>query len=260
MLSQANVMLEDAHGEGHTYHVKLDVFEGPLDLLLHLIEKQELDITKVSLAAVTDQYLDYISRLEHLSAEILAGFLVVAAKLLLIKSRALLPVSTVPEEEEEESLGDELARQLREYKRFRQIAQQLREREKQGLRAYLRLVPPPQLERKLDLTGVSLDDLVTAVREALSLQPPSAPVDEIVTPVVISIGDQIKYLESLLAQRGSFSFNQVLRGAASRAEIIVTFLALLELIKADRVRVRQERLFGEIFVSPAENAESAVVA
>jgi len=251
MSNRVNLATNDPPEGEPLYQVKLEVFEGPLDLLLHLIEKQELDITRVSLAAVTDQYLEYIQRLERISAESLADFLVVAAKLLLIKSRALLPAPPAVEEEEED-LGEELARQLREYKKFKEAAQQLREREEQGLRAYVRLASLPRVERELDLTDVSLDDLLAAVREALTLQPPSEPVNGVVTPIVISISDKIQDIEALLSEHGSFNFNRLLHTAASRGEIIVTFLALLELIKARRVRVRQEQLFGEIVVLAVE--------
>lgn len=236
------------------YQVKLEVFEGPLDLLLHLIEKQELDITKVSLVAVTDQYLEYISHAEAINADSLADFLVVAAKLLLIKSRALLPAPPASLAEEEEDVGDELARQLREYKLFKELAQQLRAREELGLRAYLRLASLPDLERKLDPNEVSLEDLLAAAREAFALQAPAAPVNGVIKPVTVTIVDRIRHIESLLTRKGSFSFQRLLRRARSRPEIIVTFLALLELIKGRRVQVQQDTLFGEIWVSRAETA------
>lgn len=251
MSNELNPLATDPPEE-QPYHVKLEVFEGPLDLLLHLIEKQELDITKVSLAAVTDQYLEYIQHLDRISAENLAEFLVVAAKLLLIKSRALLPAPPAAEAEEEEDLGEELARQLREYKKFKEVAQQLREREESGLRAYVRIGSLPHLDRQLDLTDVSLDDLLAAVREALTLHPPSEPVDGVVAPLVIFISDKIQEIVALLSEHGSFSFNRVLHSAASRAEVIITFLALLELIKGRRVRVQQQQLFGEILVFAVE--------
>jgi segregation and condensation protein A len=238
--------------EVQPYCVTLDVFEGPLDLLLHLIEQRELDITKVSLAAVTDQYLEYIQHIERIRVEHLAEFLVVAAKLLLIKSRALLPAPPVSEPEVEEDLGEELARQLREYKKFKELARQLGQREEDGLRAYVRIAPVPEVERELDLTDVSLDDLLAAVREALAERPPSEPAGLVVAPVTISIVDKIRDLETRLAQEASFSFTRMLRNATSRTEIIVTFLALLELIKGGGVQVRQERLFGEILVFAAE--------
>jgi len=236
------------------YRVKLEVFEGPLDLLLHLIEKQELDITKVSLVSVTDQYLEYISHAEAINADNLADFLVVAAKLLLIKSRALLPAPPASLAEEEEDVGDELARQLREYKLFKELAQQLRAREELGLRAYLRLATLPDLEKTLEPNEVSLEDLLNAAREAFALQAPAAPVNGVVKPVTISIADRIRHIETLLNRKGSFSFQYLLRRARSRPEIIVTFLALLELIKGRRVQVQQDKLFGEIWVSRPEAA------
>jgi len=234
------------------YRVRLKVFEGPLDLLLRLIEKEELNITTVSLAVVTDQYLEHIAQLERVSAESLADFLVVAAKLLLIKSRALLPSPPVLEGEEEEDVGEDLVRRLREYKQFKEAAQLLREREERGLRGYLRVASLPRLERKLDMTDVSVDDLVSAVREALSLRLPSAPPDGVVAPITISISDMIERIQSLLAQGRSFSFRRLLQSADSRTEVIVSFLALLELIKAQRVWVRQEQLFGEILIQSAD--------
>jgi segregation and condensation protein A len=242
------------------YLVRLQVFEGPLDLLLHLIEKQELDITAVSLAAVTDQYLEYMRHLERVSAENLADFLVVAAKLLLIKSRALLPAPPAAEGEEEEDLAEELAQQLREYKRFKELAQQLGQREADGLRAYLRVAAMPRLDRELDLSGISLDDLLAAVQEALSLQPESEPLADRVAPLAISISDKIQSIETMLAQRSSFSFHRFLRQATSRAEIIVSLLALLQLIKAGRARVRQEQLFGDILVLAPDRASPQLAA
>ena len=251
------VPIEESKGE-QPYRVRLEVFEGPLDLLLHLIEKQELDITTVSLAAVTDQYLEYIARLDRLNAETLADFIVVAAKLLLIKSRALLPVPPSLLGEREEDVGDDLVRQLREYKKFKQLARQLRQREESGLRAYLRVASPPRLEPKLDLSGVTLDDLLAAVREALAVKPLAPPVDGVVSPVIVTIADKIEVIEKWVARKGSFSFQRLLRKASSRLEIIVTFLALLELIKGQHVQVQQDRLFGEIMVSRAEQPAPAL--
>lgn len=231
-----------------SYTVRLPVFEGPLDLLLHLIEGRELDITKVSLAEVTDQYLEYISQLDQLEPEKLADFLVIAAKLLLIKSRMLLPQPPAEPDDEEEDVGDELVRRLIEYRRFKSAAQQLRFREEQGLRAHVRLVPPPHPERTVSLESVSLDALLEAVRQAMVSQTASS-ADEVIAPVQISLPEKIAHLESLLTQHGHFSFNRVLEQATSRMEIIVTFLALLQLMKRRRVLVEQRKLFGDIVVS-----------
>jgi segregation and condensation protein A len=213
-----------------------------------LIEKRELDITKVSLAQVTDQYLEYISRLHELEAAVLADFLVIAAKLLLIKSQMLLP-QPPPIEEEEEDMGDELVRQLIEYKKFKEAAQELRQREEMGLRTYVRVAPPPRLERTLDLEGITLDDLLEAVHQALVVTPLAPSISNMVAPITITIADKISQIEAALRRRGRVSFNRLLAHAASRVEIIVAFLAVLELIKRQRVDVQQERVFGEIIIT-----------
>ena len=231
------------------YEVKLAVFEGPLDLLLHLIELEELDITRVSLAQVTDQYLEYLSLLEEINAEILADFLVIAAKLLLIKSEMLLPRPPgVPGEEEEEDVGDELARQLIEYKKFKEAALELRQREEMGLRAYVRVAPLPKLDRPLELGDVSLADLVEAVQRALDVRPPLPSVSGVVTPFTITVAEKMAFIEEILERQRQVSFNRLLAQAASRLEIIVTLMAVLELIKLKGIEVQQECLFGEIVV------------
>jgi len=235
--------------ETRPYEVRLPIFEGPLDLLLHLIEQESLDITKISLAQVTDQYLDYISLLEELSAEALADFLVIAAKLLLIKSEMLLPRPPgAPGEEEEEDIGDELAHQLIEYKRFKEAAGGLKQREESGLRAYVRIAPPPRLDKPLDLEDVSLADLVEAVQRALNVRPPRPPVSEVVTPFTVTVAEKMTFIEQKLERQQRVSFNQLLDQATSRQEIIVTFMAVLELIKLKGIEVRQDRLFGKIFI------------
>ncbi|MFQ6101209.1 MAG: segregation and condensation protein A, partial [Anaerolineae bacterium] len=224
----------------------MPVFEGPLDLLLHLIEQEELDITTVALAQVTDQYLAYLAELERRRVKELADFLVVAAKLVLIKSLALLsrPSKLAPEAEE---VGDELVRQLQEYKRFKEVAALLHEREKRGLHSYVRIAPLPRPEPQLDLGGVTLHDLVAVVQEALDAMP-APPAGEIVAPVTVTVAEQISHIEERLARRRQVLFREVLSHVTTRVEVVVTLLALLELIKQDRVRVRQERLFGEIII------------
>ncbi len=228
------------------YEIRLPVFEGPLDLLLHLIEQEELDITMVALAQVTDQYLTYMAELEQRQVKDLTDFLVVAAKLLFIKSLALLPTpSTLTPEAQE--VGDELVHQLQVYRRFKEVAASLHEREKGGLRGYVRVAPLPRPEPQLDLGDVTLDDLLSAVREALDAITAS-PVGGVVTPITVSIAEQIARIENKLIRRRQVSFREVLSEAITRVEVIVTLLALLELIKQDRVQVRQERLFGDILI------------
>lgn len=229
-----------------TYEVTLPLFRGPLDLLLHLIQERELEITKISLAQVTDQYLAYVSRLERLEVETLANFIVVAAQLLLIKSRALLPQPPAGEFEEEEEIGDELVRRLIEYRKFKAAAQQLRSREEEGLRAYPRAITP-QPRPPFPLQGVSLNDLVEVLRQTLQEQPVGS-VGEVVSPLTISLPAKIEEVERLVHRRRRLNFDRLLRRAKSRPEIIITFLALLQLIKRRKIAVQQDRPFGQITI------------
>lgn len=245
---------EDLHLKGDlpiSYEVKLPVFEGPLGLLLHLIEREELDITTISLAQVTDQYLEYISQMEEREVAHLVDFLVVASKLLLIKSCLLLPTPpVVVEEEEEADMGEDLVRQLIEYKKFKQIASLLLERDKQDLHAYVRIGTPTVTgsNKTLDMSGVSLDALVRAARQALKIMPPEPPVSQVIPPLTISMQDKINLIKTGLEQRGEISFEEAIAGARSHVEVIVTFLAMLELIKAGFLSAQQEQLFGSIIL------------
>lgn len=231
------------------YLVQLPVFQGPLDLLLHLIEREELDITKVALAQVTDQYLAYLTILKEVEAELLTDFLVIAAKLVFIKSQALLP--RPPDslvDQEEEDVGDQLARQLRVYKQFKTVAEMLRGREAGGLRSFIRLATPPKPEPRLAPGEVSLADLLVAARHALAVRSVDPAVSEIVSPIIITISQKIALIRREITRHGQISFSQLLRRATSRMEIIVTFLAVLELIKQRRIDVRQESLFSDILI------------
>jgi segregation and condensation protein A len=228
------------------HYFRLPEFEGPLDLLLHLIEHRELDITRVSLGAVADQYLEMISAPGAIELSALADYLTIAAKLILIKSRLLLPKPESPTPEGEEGLGEALARQLREYKMFKQVATFLRERERQGLRAYPRFAPPPRPQPTTwRLEGVTADDLACALQRALRIRP-SLPQGTLTVPLSVSIDQQIQVIVELTARRARVRFSRLLKRATTRVEIIVTFLAVLELIKRQQIQAQQDRLFGEI--------------
>ena len=223
------------------YQVALPVFEGPLDLLLHLIEREELDITQVSLSQVTNQYLERLAQISERDPDKMADFLVVAARLLLIKSRVLLPQqpSALGTEEGEEDIGRDLVRQLIEYKKFKEAAGWLKEVESEGLRSYVRLAAMPSLERVIDLGDVTLDDLLATVRDVLAIKPQALSVNGTVAPVTITIADQIALIKRRTARQGSISFRKLLKSATSRAEIIVTLLALLEMIKRLEISVHR---------------------
>lgn len=235
-----------------SYQVALDVYEGPLDVLLRLIERDELDITLVSLALVADQFLAHVARLRDVQAANLAEFLVIAARLLVLKSRVLLPQPEQIEEEDEGDWEHDLLERLRQYKRFKDVAAQLRALEARGLKAYPRMAPTPKLEPRLEPGVLSLTDLVEAFRHVLEAHPPTPPVDDVVAPVVIHIWECIANIRARLKRYGRIRFSTLMGRARSRTEIIVTFLAMLELIKLQRVRAVQEQVFGEIYIEERE--------
>ncbi len=237
------------------YAVRLDTFEGPLDLLLRLIERAELDITAISLALVTDQYLEYIHQLDEIQPDLLADFLVVAAKLILIKSRALLPQATAPkEDEDEEDVGRDLVRQLEEYRRFKEASLTLREREEQGLRSHVRTAPPVLAPRTITPGEVTLEELLAAMQRVLMTKP-TVPVSTVIAPITITINDRMRTIEQAIAGGRRVHFTGLLMRAHSRVEIIVTFLAVLELIKQGKLQATQDDAFGEIYLVQAPSVK-----
>ena len=229
------------------YRIDVPAFSGPLDLLLHLIEREELDVTAISLARVTEQYLAQVNQLKRDKIDHLVDFLVVGAQLLVIKSRALLPQTPlVPPEEEEEDPAEALMRQLRLYRQFKSAAAWLHGREEQGLRTYLRVAPPPTVEGKLDLSGVTVDTLILALRQVLERAETIEGSVEVVQPRHVTIDDQIRHLRTTLQTREEISFQELLSKDADRVEVAVTLLAILELIKRLEVTAHQKFLFGPI--------------
>jgi segregation and condensation protein A len=233
-----------------SYTIQLPVYEGPLDLLLDLIERAELDITKVSLAQVTDQYLDYLRHVQERDIEDLASFLIIAARLIQIKSETLLPRPPLREPGEEDP-GDALARQLVAYKKYKQVAVMLSQREEAGLRSYLRLsTPPPEIEPKLDLSEVTLDDLYHAMIEVLANIPDSPAIQQSVAVPKVRLRDKIISIVQSLRSIGRLSFRSMVQSARSRLEIVISFLAVLELVKQQQVEALQEEQFGDIEITP----------
>jgi segregation and condensation protein A len=238
--------------QARNYQVETPVFQGPLDLLLHLIERAELDITALSLAQVTDQYLAYIEQMrDQIGPEEISAFLVIAARLLQIKSEALLP-RPPRREAGEESPGEALAEQLRLYKRFKELAEWLREREEAGLQTFLRLAPPPKLEKFLPPDQLSLADLLQAAMDAFGREQEKEALGTVITPPKVTIREKIKTIRAKLGRAPRTSFRELLSETPTRIEVVVTFLALLELVKRYRVVARQEGLFGEIIVERTE--------
>ncbi len=233
------------------YQVATAVYEGPLDLLLQLIERAELDITRLALAQVTDQYLAHLHQIQDNSADEVSAFLVIAAKLVQIKSEALLPRPPVREPGEEDP-GEALAMQLRAYKRYREIANQLAGREEQHLRTYLRMAAPPHVEGSIDLTGIGLPDLVSAAESIFNKAGLRLPLSALVSAPRITIREKISLISRTLHELKTTHFSFLLKkGSRSRLDIIVTFLAILELVKRHFIEARQDKLFGDIELEPS---------
>jgi segregation and condensation protein A len=234
---------------GQPYTIITPVYEGPLDLLLQLIEHAELDITRLALAQITDQYLAHLNSLVESSAEEVSAFLVIAAKLIQIKSEALLPRPPTREPGEEDP-GDALARQLIIYKRFKTLAGLLAERQAIDLRTYPRSAPSPRFDSTYELSGVTIDDLIAAARLVFSRASPQLSLGTVVAPPRVTIREKIGLISNFLRRYPRFSFRQLLTTGGLRLDIVVTFLALLELIKRQLVQVHQDKLFADIQIEP----------
>lgn len=230
--------------------VVLDVFEGPLDLLLYLIKKDEVDIYNIPIERITSQYMEYLNLMRMLDLNIAGEFIVMAATLMMIKSRMLLPPDERPEiEGEEEDPRWDLVRQLVEYKKFKDAATGLHELEVRQENVFRLGGDGAVLEADdagVALQDVSIFDLITAFNNALK-RARSDQIHEIFTDRY-TVADKIDAILNTIRERGSIAFSTLFNETAPRHEVICTFLALLELIRLRQVRVTQEKRFGEIMI------------
>jgi segregation and condensation protein A len=247
-----NVDFQIASHQSEAYQINTEVYSGPLDLLLQLIERAELDITRLALAQVTDQYLEYLHQLEEQNAAEVSAFLVIAARLLQIKSSALLPRPIIPGVQLEEDPGDALARQLLIYKRFKELSGFLEKQEAEGKKTYLRLdtTPRTQVAARLDLSDLTLENLVKVAAEIFNDGNELPPLSEVVTFPRITIREKISTILETLKRKGSLSFTDLIVKKENRVEVVVTFLAMLELVKRHMVGATQESIFGLINLVP----------
>jgi segregation and condensation protein A len=243
--------MENLLGRQLNYTVHTPVYEGPLDLLLDLIEHAELDVTSVSLATVTDQYLASLKILEEINADEISAFLVIAAKLLQIKSEALLPRPPTRAAGEED-IGRSLVDQLKLYKRYKEIGLWMNERQQANLRTHLRVAPPPKIEPKLDLTNLTLEKLVAAAEEAFAKERNKQPLGVIIAPPRVTIREKIDLIAKVMKEVQHSTFRSLLEPGASRLEIVVTFLAMLELVKRYHIHAHQPGLFSDIEIDRME--------
>jgi segregation and condensation protein A len=238
------------------YKVMTDVFSGPLDLLLELIERAELDITRLALAQVTDQYLAYMHAMKDYDPAEVSAFLVMAARLLQIKSAALLPRPPVVEAAEEEDNAEALVLQLIQYRKFKQVAVHLDDLQAAGHRTYLRITPPTvSVEAKLDLSDLSLEGLIRAARTVFWGDINLQSLDKVVSMPRVTIREKIHSILAKLSQ-GSVSTFRTMLLTRERVEVVVTFLAMLELIKRHVLDFRQAALFEDILIERTEMLEN----
>lgn len=230
--------------------IDLPAFSGPLDLLLYLIERNELDITAISLGKVAEQYLQQVAELKEQRIDQLIDFLVIGAQLALIKSRALLPKPPpiLAEQEEEEDPAEALARRLRSYKRFKEVASWFAQREAKGWRHYIRVAPSPYPTpvAQLDTSNLTAEVLYTAVLDALRRAERLDDSVRVAQKRTITIEGQIGRLRRLMHQHGRISFGRFLSPSPSRAELSVSLLAILELVKRREIEAQQSEMFGHI--------------
>ena len=227
-----------------TYQIKLEQFEGPLDLLLNLIEEEKLDITKVSLARVADQYLGYIKENKNIKLENLADFLSVASKLILIKSKALLPFLQFSEEEEEEI--KDLSKQLEEYKKFKDVSMKIAELSGNGKFSFTRevfegvgpLFYPPE--------NINVFDLKKYFQLVLAEIPVIEKLEEEFVKEIMTLEEKINNLRLAIQERAEISFSELTSEAKEKVDIIVSFLAVLEMVKQKIIDVEQNDIFREI--------------
>ncbi len=246
------------------YKVQFEVFEGPLDLLLYLIKKEEVDIYEVNLTKLATQFIEYIDLMRQFDLEIAGEFLVMTSTLIYIKSRELLPVDQQVAAEGEDEGEDprwELIRQLVEYKKFKDAAAQLQTLEERQENIFPRLpaklefesaAPPPKPD-------VGIFDLLNAVNAVLKRFGQRAGAGRDIFEDKWTVGEKIEFILKLIAERGSMKFSELFESAASRSEIVCTFLALLELIRLRQLVCAQPEPFAEIEIRRAELAAPAVV-
>lgn len=233
-----------------SWPIKLPSFEGPFDLLLYLLEKNQLEITAVSLALVADQFIEFLDRAEELELEALADFIAIAARLLALKSRYLLPQPSAPSVFSPEPEGEELVRQLLLYRVFRDKARFLEERESAGMRCYVRasalVKPQGQL---LPPNPFTIEDLKDCARRLL-LQERGEEVSTLISPIKVTVKEKMELIrQKLLEGEGRRVFWEFLSDGPYPQEVIATFMALLELIRLGEVVAWQEGLFGPIYIT-----------
>lgn len=248
--------------------IKIPAFEGPLDLLLHLIRENKIDIYDIPISLITRQYLEYIEVMKELNLDIAGEFLLMAATLIHIKSRMLLPVDEEADVMEQEDPRYELVQRLIEYQAFKEASLALRERESEWGRIFCREAGAgaeevtgdsqsyPEAAEELDLFDISLFDLLTAFRRLLDKAPPEI---MSITRETLTVKDRIAFITDRLERHDALRFEDLFDGNQTRSRLVVTFVALLEVLRLGLARAYQEKDFGTIWIiNPQKQATSAI--
>lgn len=239
-----------------TTRVQLEIFEGPLDLLLHLIKKNEVSITDIPIATITEQYLATLDVIQTFNLDVAGEFLVMAATLIHIKSRMLLPMADDEDDEEEGTdPREELVRRLLEYQRFKDVADQLERRELLTRDVFVRSVAPAEEVPAPGFREVSVFELLTALKRVLDRLPKDA-VHEVMLEK-ITMREKMTLLLDQLRTQGKILFESLFAEVTTRMEVVVTFLAMLELVKVRAIRIFQEEATGPIQIEAAAGIENA---
>ena len=239
--------------EPNNYTVKLDSFEGPMDLLLHLVKTNEVDIYHLPIATITDQYLEYVGIFEELDLDIAGEYLVMAATLMYLKSKLLLPVDETEEDEPIDEVEADLVRQLAEYQRFREAGEELRDRMLLGRDVFRRQPSPPDRDEEEDpgLQAVDLANLFEALRRVLAQAAARKP--HRLSGEEVSVADAVTAMVDRLRSVERLEFDRLFGNTPSRPYIIATFIGLLELIKLRIVSFEQESAGATIYLTLEEH-------
>lgn len=261
--SQIESFSKTENYNGKSYVVKLQAFEGPFDLLFHLIEKNNMKVYDISISEITDQYMDYLFSMQEMNLEIASEFIVMAATLLHIKSRLLLPENNKPEENTDDP-REELIQKLIEYKKYKEFASVLRNREQEWSKVYYKLpeiMEREDFEQELDLCSYNLkmiyENLIKRKKERTNQR--AGELTEIVKREKFSIKSKIKEILRYLKTKSSIKFSQIFNiKRNSKSEIILGFLAILELAKIRKVTLKQKTHFSDITIQKVKDPLPAV--
>lgn len=228
---------------------KIDDFNGPLDLLLHLIKENKMSILDIEIEKITEQYLEYLDKMESMNLEVTSNYLVLASELLFIKSKMLLPVYNDNDEEVvDDDPRDELVQRLLEYQAYKNITKVLKDKEEERKDFYTKLPEDVSLYVENDITinsDVDLDDLVDAFKKYLIRQKENKPLKTKITEKEITVSDRKKYISNILKSKGRVNFIELFEDS-SKEYVVATFLAILEMAKGRELVIIQEETFGEI--------------